>query len=228
MLIYILSGFLIGVLLPACASRFGKILPADPGTIVLQLWHKPVFPKSNNVARNRLFHQKWKKLILFSFLWGLTLSVVFAVSKIYLPSNLSVWGCILAVIVAYCFVVDAMYCLLPDFFTLPLLILGFAMASFSSVISPTSSAIGAGFGYLIAIVSVVLMGFNKRIEFGAGDAKMMAGIGAWLGIYGLNFALIISFFLFAIQTGLQAKREGAYGPALGLAGLITFFILYAK
>ena len=210
MLLYILSGFLIGLLLPAISSRFGKILPADPGTIILQLYHKPHFPKSNNVTRNRLLHQKWKKLFLSSFLWGITLSFVFSFAKLYLEPDL------------------AIYCLLPDFFTIPLLILGFMMSSFTSVLPETSSALGATFGYLIATVSVILLGFSRQVEFGAGDAKMMAAIGAWLGILGLNFALIMSFFFFAIQTGIQVKRGGAYGPALGIAGLITFFIIYIK
>jgi leader peptidase (prepilin peptidase)/N-methyltransferase len=228
MLFYILSGFLIGVLLPATSSRFGKILPADPGTIILQLWHKPRFPKSNCVARNRLLYKKWKILIVSSFLWGLSQSILFGLSKLYLPADLVVWGCILSVIVGYCFIVDAMYCLLPDFFTIPLLFLGFAMSVFSDAIPPQSSVIGAIFGYLIATISVVILGMRRRIEFGAGDAKMMTAIGAWLGVFGLNFALIISFFIFASQTTFQGRRWGAYGPALGLAGLIVFFILYAK
>lgn len=228
MLFYILSGFLLGLLLPSTSSRFGKILPADPGTIVLQLWHKPHFPKSRCVARNRLLYKKWKNLILSSFLWGVSLAILFGFSKIYLPADLAIWGCILSVIVGYCFVIDAMYCLLPDFFTIPLLILGFAVSVFSTALSPQNSVTGAAFGYLIATVAVVISGMRRRVEFGAGDAKMMAAIGAWLGILGLNFALVISFLFFAIQTGIQSKRAGAYGPALGLAGLIAFFILYAK
>ncbi len=228
MLLYISIGFLIGLLLPATSSRFGKILPADPGTIVLQLWHKPHFPKSRCVARNRLLYKKWKSLLLSSFLWGLSLAMLFGFSKLYLPADLAAWGCILSVIVGYCFVIDAMYCLLPDFFTIPLLILGFSMSVFSDSIPPQDSVIGAIFGYLIATVSVIVLGMRRRVEFGAGDTKMMAAIGAWLGILGLNFALVISFLFFAMQTGIQSKRAGAYGPALGLAGLITFFILYAK
>lgn len=228
MLLYILIGFLTGLFIPAVSSRFGKILPADPGTIVLQLWHPPRFPKTSNVARNRLFHQKWKKLILSSFLWGIITALLFGLSEFYLPTDLTVWGCVLSLIICYCFVVDAMYCLLPDFFTLPLLILGFGMSVFSSELPVESSVIGSAFGYLIATVSVIVLGMRRRVEFGAGDAKMMAAIGAWLGVFGLNFALIVSFFFFAIQTGVLSKKGGAYGPALGIAGLISFFILYAK
>ena len=62
MLLYISIGFLMGLFIPAVSSRLGKILPADPGTIVLQLWHKPRFPKSPSVARNRLFYQKWQRI----------------------------------------------------------------------------------------------------------------------------------------------------------------------
>ena len=44
MLFTVLFGSLIGLLLPSVAGRFGKILPADPGMVLLTLFHRPRFP----------------------------------------------------------------------------------------------------------------------------------------------------------------------------------------
>ena len=60
----ILLGFILGFLMPITASRFGKVLPADPGMILLRLWHLPHFPKTGDVYRARLLRKKWMKL------WG--------------------------------------------------------------------------------------------------------------------------------------------------------------
>ena len=64
--------------------------------------------------------------------------------------------------------------------------------------------------------------------FGGGDLKMITALGAWLGLMGLNYTIIISFLLFIVLNALPVQRKGAYGPALGLASLIVFFIMYAK
>ena len=69
MLLLGLIGFIIGISIPAIGSRFGKILPADPGLVFLTIWHRPKFPKVHDVIRARRLHQKWKKLIYFSIGW---------------------------------------------------------------------------------------------------------------------------------------------------------------
>ena len=64
--------------------------------------------------------------------------------------------------------------------------------------------------------------------FGGGDLKMITALGAWLGILGLNYTLVLSFLLFILFNALPVQRKGAYGPALNLASIIVFFIMYAK
>ena len=221
-----LIGFLIGLAIPLIGSRFGKILPADPGIILLTLWHKPHFPKVHDVLRARNLYQKWIKMIYFSIGWGCIVSVLFVASKLLLPDNLMPWACLYYVVIAFCIVIDSQYCLLPDFFTIPLLVIGFAMSAFTNNISPVDSVMGACFGYLLATLSVSILGLFKRVEFGAGDVKMMTAIGAWLGAIGLNITLFLSFFIFALYTVAARKKAGPYGPALGIAGIIMFMFIF--
>ena len=226
MLLPVLIGFLIGLIIPAIASRFGKLLPADPGWIILNLWHKPRFPKGPFVTRSGKLKMKWAKLILFSLIWGSVLAELFGLVYLCLEPHVIGWAYIFMTIISFCVIVDAKYCLLPDFFTLPLLIIGFGSATFIPLLSPADSFIGAVAGYSIATLSMILMAKKSDAEIGAGDVKMMTAIGAWLGISGLNFALLLSFFFFAIPIAFKNKKQGAYGPALGIAAVITFFILY--
>ena len=219
---------ILGACIPFIAGRFGKILPADPGVILLSLWHKPRFPKPDDVQRARLLHKKWMKLWAFSAFWGLVMLALYGITYCYIPSDLLPWGLIFLFLVAFCIVVDTQYCLLPDFFTIPLLVLGFGMAAYTDALSVQTAFSGAVFGYLLATISVLLMGLFRQVEFGAGDVKMMTAVGAWLGAFGLNYALLVSFFLFALQTVGLKRKVGPYGPALGIASILVFLIMYIR
>ena len=222
-------GFVLGLFIPAVAGRFGKILPADPGHILLNLWHRPHFPKVADVSRTHYLYRKWLELILYSLLWGGILAGLFVGTEFLLPQEIVPWAKVFMTIIGFCIPIDLKYCLLPDFFTLPLLILGFGAGVLMPILTPLDSFIGAAFGYFIAVVAVLFLGlFSHRSEIGFGDVKMMTGLGAWLGTLGLNFALMLSFFLFAIPATLYTQRRGPYGPALGIAAIIAFFFVYMK
>jgi len=221
-------GFCLGLLIPAVSGRFGKILPADPGHIVLNLWHRPRFPKVPDVPRTRELYSKWQKLLAYSLLWGCILSFLFIGSKVLLPPEITPWGMTFITLIVYSIPVDSKYCLLPDFFTIPLLILGFGAGAIMPVLTPLDSFMGAAFGYFISVLAVMLLSFASSSEIGSGDVKMMTGLGAWLGAMGLNFSLMVSFFLFAIPATIRTQKQGPYGPALGIAAIISFFFVYMK
>ena len=229
MVLSVIIGFCLGLSIPAVASRFGKILPADPGHILLSLWHRPRFPKVIDVPRARELHQKWKKLVLFSLFWGGIMAGLFGAAEILLPPGIAPWAKVFMCLIGFSIPVDSKYCLLPDFFTIPLLFLGFGAGAIMPVLTPLDSFMGAVFGYLISVIAVMILGLlgcARPSEIGSGDVKMMTGLGAWLGTTGLNFALILSFFLFAIPATLHTQRQGPYGPALGIAAIIAFFFVY--
>ena len=105
-------GLFIGFLIPSVASRFGKVLPADPGRILKTLWHRPHFPKNVSVDRNRRLAQKWRQLCLRSVLWGLILSTLFEMSALFLPADFVPYAPIFITIVCLGIAVDAQYFLL--------------------------------------------------------------------------------------------------------------------
>lgn len=227
--ITLITGFFLGLSVPAVASRFGKILPADPGLICASLWHKPCFPKVPfDEARTRLLKKKWKKLILFSFIWGVVLSLLFGACYLVIRPEMFWFGCMFLFLIAMLMVVDEQYYLLPDFFTIPLLLLGITAAHVvpSGFLPPAESLAGAWFGYLLSTVTVFIMAFFKKAEFGAGDVKMLTALGIWFGVLGLNYALILSFCFFYLCSVYKKQTTGAFGPALGTASILVFFYLY--
>lgn len=224
----IIIGFIGGFFIPVVASRFGKILPADPGLVLASLWHKPHWPKSDYFSRQARLKHKWHKLWGYSVCWALVMAGLFACAYVYIGSETMVWTGLFIWMVGMSMAVDQQYFLLPDFITIPLLFLGFGFAAFNDVITPMDAFWGALFGYMLSMISVCVMNMFRRAEFGAGDVKMVTALGAWLGYLGLNFTLVLSFLFFAVWAVWQHKRTGAFGPALGMAAVVVLFWLYAK
>lgn len=229
MFLYLFFGFISGAVIPFMARRFGKLIPMDPGLIVLKLAHLPRFPQIRDINRQELLKKLWRKLWLSSFLWGSLMALLFSLSFFFLPPSFNVWGCVFCWIQGISMAIDAKYWLLPDFFTIPLILLGFLFCHLHSEIGLNFALVGSIAGYLICFFSVFLMGlFSKKTMFGGGDLKMITALGGWLGILGLNYTLILSFLLFIILNSLPIQKKGAYGPALGIASIIVFFITYVK
>ena len=63
MLIMGFWGFILGFFLPIFASRFGKIISSDPGSMLYEMFHKPRFPKSKN--ESHCFNQNGEKCFSF-------------------------------------------------------------------------------------------------------------------------------------------------------------------
>ncbi len=228
MILYILCGIISGFFIPFIAGRFGKIIPADPGNLLLNLFHRPRFPTVYDPARGFFLRQLWKKLYLWAVFWAITNGGLFALSYFILPESMHIFAAVLIWSLNVCTVIDAQYYLLPDFFTLPLLLLGFAFHLSVNVQDISFALTGAVCGYAVSILSVLALAKAEHKELGAGDVKMMTALGAWLGMIGLNICLILSFFLFILFSILPVQKKGAYGPALGTATLIVFFVLFSK
>jgi leader peptidase (prepilin peptidase)/N-methyltransferase len=121
--------------------------------------------------------------------------------------------------------IDAMWMLLPDALTLPLLLAGLA-AAWPDTAALTDRAAGAAAGYLA--FRAVAYGYRRlrgRVGLGAGDAKLLAAGGAWLGL-GLLPALILGGALAGLAFALLAAARGRrltaasavpFGPGLALA-----------
>lgn len=122
--------------------------------------------------------------------------------------------------------IDAEHGRLPDLLTLPLVIAGLAMAVLAplpALATPLESGLGAlcGFGLFYG-VGRLYAAWRGRAGLGLGDAKLLAALGAWLGVEGLAPLILIAALSglgAALLTGKrQAQDAIAFGPFLALAG----------
>ena len=205
---YLILAFIAGFAIPFIARRLGKILPATTGAILFQLPHRPRFPKIHNPLRHRLFNEKWKKLLIHAVEMGFLMAVLCFIGTYYLPDNFHIYSILFIWILLCAAETDNRYFILPDCLTIPLLMTGFLFALQTNALSPFQSIAGSFFAYIITILSVFLLSFKQQTLFGGGDSKMAIALGAWLGVHGLNYTILISFLLFVLHAFLIKKRVG--------------------
>lgn len=123
---------------------------------------------------------------------------------------------------------------IPNQLTLPLLVLGYSV----------SAALGGLIGFADAAVGSVLLGLPYVLLFalaggGAGDAKIMAGLGAWLGaangavvlfavsLAGVALALLV-LIVWVLTAGRAAdswsfarRKRIPYGVAVGVGAWLA-------
>jgi leader peptidase (prepilin peptidase)/N-methyltransferase len=115
--------------------------------------------------------------------------------------------------------------LLPDALTLPLLLAGLGVTAWLTPAAVFDHAAAAALGY--ALFRGIALGYRRlrgREGMGAGDAKLLAAGGAWLGLMPLPIVMLaaaLSGLLFAAALALGGTRvrgETAlpFGPALAL------------
>lgn len=124
--------------------------------------------------------------------------------------------------------IDAQTGLLPDVITLPLVWAGLLVNTQAVFASPVQAILGAALGYLfLRVLHHVFLWTTGREGMGYGDFKLLAALGAWLGVAALPLILIIAS-LSGVVVGLGlilARRVGRhqpqpFGPYLALAGIV--------
>ena len=121
--------------------------------------------------------------------------------------------------------------LLPDQLTLPLLWLGL-IASIDGLYIPSKRAVvGAIVGYL-SLWSVwwLFKQLTGKEGMGHGDFKLLAALGAWVGLQGILPTILLSSIVGAIVGSVWLAAKGKdratpipFGPYLAVAGWIAFF-----
>jgi leader peptidase (prepilin peptidase)/N-methyltransferase len=128
-------------------------------------------------------------------------------------------------------VIDYYHQIIPDFISLPGIIIGFACSFANPVITWQQSGMGLliGGGVLYAVAAGYYL-FTKREGMGGGDIKLLAMIGAFLGWQSLPFVVFGSSILGAlvgIGAMVKQKKGGKtmipYGPFLSIAALLYMF-----
>jgi leader peptidase (prepilin peptidase) / N-methyltransferase len=133
--------------------------------------------------------------------------------------------------------IDIRRWLLPDALTLPLVIAGLAAAAAFDPEGLTERALAAAIGYLsLRLVALIYRGLRGREGLGAGDAKLLAASGAWVGTAALpqlillaaTSALAAAACLRLGGIRLVARSALPFGPFLALATwLIWLFGAFA-
>ena len=214
MLYYVIGGLFFGLFIPCLSRRFAKFMPATPAYALWRL----VCPAKIPAAKSFL----WRSLLSSLVTAGLT-----TVYGIKFGSAYAGWPVFYLWTLLLLAEIDWRISLLPDVLTVPLLIGGFAQAALGhGWIIAAESALGAVFGYgLPTLIGILLLRRSKN-AFGGGDVKLLAALGAWLGVIPLLYVISASSFLLLGYTLLKQRRSAAYGPILAAAAItvaICFF-----
>ncbi|MDO5640665.1 MAG: A24 family peptidase [Neisseria sp.] len=130
-----------------------------------------------------------------------------------------------AMLVALTFIdADTQY--LPDQITLPLLWLGL-LFNLSDGLVPLASAVwGAVAGYMsLWLLCYLYKLATGKIGMGGGDFKLLAALGAWLGVSALPvivFLAALTGIVAAVVMRVARGQQFAFGPSLAVAGWLVF------
>src|SRR5690606_9200625 len=120
--------------------------------------------------------------------------------------------------------------LLPDQLTLPLMWLGLIAASDNLYMSTKPALLGAMAGYLsLWSVYWVFKQLTGKEGMGYGDFKLLAALGAWIGLSGILPTILLSSLVGAVVGSIWLAAKGRdkatpipFGPYLAIAGWISF------
>ena len=121
--------------------------------------------------------------------------------------------------------------LLPDQLTLPLLWLGLIASIENLYIGQKSALLGVMAGYFsLWSVYWVFKQLTGKEGMGYGDFKLLAAIGAWVGLKGILPTILISSLVGAVIGSIWLAVKGRdrstqipFGPYLAIAGWLAFF-----
>jgi leader peptidase (prepilin peptidase) / N-methyltransferase len=121
--------------------------------------------------------------------------------------------------------------LLPDQLTLPVLWLGLIACIENLYIGQKSALLGVMAGYFsLWSVYWLFKQITGKEGMGHGDFKLLAALGAWVGLKGILPTILVSSLTGAIVGSIWLAAKGRdratpipFGPYLAFAGWITFF-----
>ena len=120
--------------------------------------------------------------------------------------------------------------LLPDQLTLPLLWTGMLLSLIGLFVSPAEAIVGAVVGYLsLWSVYWLFKLLTGKEGMGYGDFKLLAALGAWMGVASLLPTILLSSLIGALVGGAFLAIAGKdratpipFGPFIAAAGWVWF------
>jgi len=132
-----------------------------------------------------------------------------------------------AILIALTFIdADTQY--LPDSLTLPLIWLGLLFNLNGTFVPLKSAVLGAVFGYMsLWLLCFIYKLLTGKIGMGNGDFKLLAALGAWLGVGILPVLVFMAALIGLIGAIIGRGAKGqyfAFGPSLAIAGWIILVV----
>lgn len=144
----------------------------------------------------------------------------------YGSSDVAVGACLFSAFVVAMTFIDADTQLLPDQLTLPLLWLGLLFNLITGFVPLPQAVIGTAAGYMsLWLLYHLFKLLTGKEGMGYGDFKMLAAIGAWLGVAILPvvvFAAALVGIAAALVKRVSKGQPMAFGPCLAVAGWFVF------
>jgi len=134
------------------------------------------------------------------------------------------WGGFAAVVLAAS-IIDWETALLPDVLTLPLLWAGLLASVVGLTVTSGAAVVGAVAGYLVPwALSAAMERLTGNAAMAAGDFKLLAAVGAWMGwqvgLAVLVLSLVLGALVVAVRLGVK-KSRGQYVPFGPYIGTVT-------
>ena len=228
---YILIGFAFGFAIPYLARRFSKFMPATFGYALYRILKQNKSVSKQKRKQNLKYKKIRHKYFMRSLGWGICTSAILFLISQTLPDTEKPWLSFFVIILLILMEIDKRMFLLPDILTVPLLIVGFLYASLSggllgydTVSAAENSSLGAVAGYFIPVIASLFLIKKYPDAFGGGDIKLLAAVGAWMGIINIPYIVLLSCLIFATTCFINKQRQGAFGPAIVLSTLIILFL----
>jgi prepilin peptidase CpaA len=112
---------------------------------------------------------------------------------------------------------------IPNWLTLSVVLSGIAQSLTSwSLISPSQSILGLGTGFALTFLMYIIGGR------GAGDVKLTAGIGAWLGPSAVLGVFVVAALVSLISSVVQSFFAGRLLALFRSAGLMLLMIVTSR
>jgi leader peptidase (prepilin peptidase)/N-methyltransferase len=128
---------------------------------------------------------------------------------------------------------DAEFMLIPQLCSLYVVPIGIVFSIIGRLpIAPLESVIGALLGYsTLAIIAYIYKKYTGHTGLGDGDPELLAGIGAFVGINGVWYTMLIGSLSATVYAGILiylghagTQSKIPFGPFLALGALATLFL----
>lgn len=240
-LVCFLFGLCVGSFLNVCIFRIPRglsiVAPRSfcPGCRNMIAWYDNIPVLSYLVLRGRCRHCRMPVSMRYPLIELLTALLFVGIWNRFLLSPLTLAFCVMTSLMIVAAFVDFEHMIIPDRTSLGCIVLGLAFSvafprvqSVDTILDAVIRSLigvvaGAGALWLVSVIGKWMM---KKDAMGLGDVKLLGGIGAFLGLPGVFYTILVSSIIGTV-VGLSMIALGGhkwmsrlpYGPYLAAAAV---------